>query len=51
MKIQKYKNTRNWAIYDTHGDLIAVTLYKKGAVEIVRRLEAATALHLMEKAA
>ena len=40
MTIRKYKQTRNWAIYDQSGELIAVTLYKKGAQEIVRRLTA-----------
>lgn len=51
MNIKKYKTTRNWAIYDSHGELIAVTLYKKGAQEIVRRIEAAAAAARMEAAA
>jgi hypothetical protein len=44
MIIRKYKQTRNWAIYDRNGELIAVTLYKKGALEIVRRLSATVAI-------
>lgn len=38
MKVEKY-NERNWAIYDTQGDLICITVYKKGALEVARRLE------------
>ena len=29
---------RHWALYD-HGELVAVTLYKKGAVSVKHRLE------------
>jgi hypothetical protein len=46
MSIRKYKNTRNWAIYDSTGDLVAVTLYKKGAMEIVRRLTASSMMQV-----
>lgn len=36
MKIEKYGN-RFWAVYD--GDvLVCVTVYKKGALEVLRRL-------------
>ena len=37
MKIEKY-GSRNWAVYDNSGCLICVTVYKKGAKEVVRRL-------------
>lgn len=37
MIIEKYSG-RNWAVYDNSGCLICVTLYKKGAKEVVRRL-------------
>jgi hypothetical protein len=40
MSIQKYG--RYWAIYDLDGTLICVTVYKKGAREVVRRLTQAT---------
>jgi hypothetical protein len=40
MKIEKWKDGRNWAIYDTNGELVAVVVYLKGAKEIVRRLTA-----------
>lgn len=37
VKIEKY-GSRNWAVYDNSGCLICVTVYKKGAKEVVRRL-------------
>lgn len=38
MKIERY-GSRNWAVYDNSGELVCVTVYKKGAKEVVRRLE------------
>jgi hypothetical protein len=38
MRITKYG--RFWALYDVDGTLICVTVYKKGAQEVVRRLQA-----------
>ena len=35
--IQPYVS-RYFAVYDPQGALVCVTLYKKGAVEVVRRL-------------
>ena len=35
--ITRYGN-RNWAVYDSGGELVVVALYKKGAAEVVRRL-------------
>ena len=40
MRIQRYGNTRHWAVYDDAGQLICLCVYKKGAEEVVRRLEA-----------
>jgi hypothetical protein len=41
MKIERYaKNPRFWAIYDEAGELVAVVVYKRGAQEIVKRLQA-----------
>lgn len=37
MRIEKY-GLRNWAVYDNNDKLVCVTVYKKGAVEVVRRL-------------
>jgi len=35
--IERY-STRNWAVYDRHGNLVCVTLYKKGAVKVLELL-------------
>ena len=38
-RIARYKRTRHWAVYE--GDvLVVVTVYKRGAAEVVRRLDA-----------
>lgn len=39
MTIERY-GRRFWALYDNH-DLVCVTVYKRGAVEVARRLGAA----------
>ncbi len=39
MRIERYKD-RYWAVWDDHGTLICITAYKKGAEEVVRRLNA-----------
>lgn len=39
MRITPYG--RFWAIYAADGTLICVTVYKKGALEVVRRLQGA----------
>ena len=39
MTIEKYGNTRNWAVRDDDGELICLTVYKKGAIELKRRFE------------
>lgn len=35
------KHDRNWKVMDPAGRLVCITLYKKGAKEVVRRLELA----------
>jgi hypothetical protein len=40
MRIERYGKTRYWAVVDTTGTLVCVTLYRKGAAEVVRRLQA-----------
>jgi hypothetical protein len=37
MSIRKYGHY--WALYDDAGELVCVCLYKKGAVEVLRRLQ------------
>ena len=39
MSIKKYKNTRYWALYDVDNALICVTVYKKGAENVKRRIQ------------
>jgi len=36
MKIEKYG--KFWAVYDQEKNLVCVTVYKKGAIEVIRRL-------------
>jgi YD repeat-containing protein len=38
MKVERYGRTRFWAVYDEAGALVCITVYKKGALEVVRRL-------------
>ncbi len=42
MRIARYRNTRYWAVIDTEGTLVCLCVYRKGAMEVVRRLEART---------
>ena len=39
LRIERYKNTRHWALYDGQ-DLVVVTVYRRGAPELLRRLAA-----------
>jgi hypothetical protein len=32
------KRERDWAVFDPTGALVCITVYKKGAIEVVRRL-------------
>jgi hypothetical protein len=34
------KKDRNWMVLDPQGQLVCLTVYKRGAVEVVRRLAA-----------
>jgi len=36
--VKKHGHSRFWAVYDPVGDLVCVCVYKRGAVEVVRRL-------------
>jgi len=36
--IERYGKTRFWAVYDADGALVCVTVYRKGALEVERRL-------------
>ena len=53
LRIERYKNTRHWALYDG-AELVVVTVYRRGAREVQRRLAAqprATAEAAAEEAA
>ena len=39
LRIERYKHTRHWALYDG-SELVAVTVYRRGAQEVRRRLAA-----------
>lgn len=41
MTVVRYGRTRFWAVYDADGVLVCVTVYKRGALEVVRRLTSA----------
>lgn len=41
--VEKY-GSRHWAVRDADGELVVVTLYKKGAAEAARRLNAAAGI-------
>lgn len=38
--VSRYKRTRFWAVRSCDGELICVCVYKRGAREVARRLEA-----------
>jgi hypothetical protein len=43
LTIPRYKGGRNWAVREADtGSLVVVTVYRKGAVEVVRRLTGVT---------
>ncbi len=39
LHIERYRRTRNWALYDGE-ELVAVTVYKRGAEAVLKRLQA-----------
>ena len=39
MRVARYDNTRYWAVLDTDGSLICLSVYKRGALEMLRRLQ------------
>ena len=42
LRIERYQKGRYWAVYDGEA-FIAVTVYKRGAQEVLRRLQALAA--------
>jgi hypothetical protein len=41
MRVERYGKTRYWAVYASDGALVCITVYHKGAAEVVRRLQQA----------
>ena len=41
MSLSRYG--RHWAVYDQSGALVCLCVYKKGAHEVIRRMEASAA--------
>ena len=39
MRITRYQNTRYLAVYASDSALVCITVYRKGAAEVVRRLQ------------
>jgi len=39
MKVEKYLNSRFWAVYDDAGQLICLAVYKRGAYEVANTIE------------
>ena len=40
MRIEKYQKTRYWAVLDAEEMLVCVCVYKRGALEVLRRFQA-----------
>jgi hypothetical protein len=40
MRIERYGNTRYWAVREKDNSLICLCVYKRGALEVLRRLQA-----------
>ena len=39
MRVERYGKSRYWAVRDAQGMLVCVCLYKRGALEVMRRLQ------------
>jgi hypothetical protein len=39
MWVERYQNTRFWAVRDAQAMLVCVCVYKRGALEVMRRLQ------------
>ena len=39
MRIARYGTTRYWAVIDADGTLVCLCVYKRGALEVLRRLQ------------
>ena len=39
MRVERYGKSRCWAVFNHDGMLVCLCVYKRGAVEVVRRLQ------------
>ena len=39
MRVERYGHTRYWAVIDADGRLVCLCVYRKGAEEVVRRVQ------------
>ena len=39
MRIERYGKTRYWAVLDANGTLVGLCVYKRGALEVLQRLQ------------
>ena len=49
LRVERYKKTRYWAIWDGQ-ELVALTVYRRGALEVLRRLQEQAAEAAIERA-
>ena len=49
LRVERYKQTRYWAIWDGQ-ELVALTVYRRGALEVLRRLQEHAAEAALERA-
>jgi hypothetical protein len=47
LRVARYKKTRYWAIWDG-AELVALTVYRRGALEVLRRLQERAAAAAIE---
>jgi len=45
MRVERYRKTRYWAVYEQSGELLCVTVYRKGAAAVADRLGPASPSH------
>ncbi len=45
--LTRHGQSRFWAVHDPAGELVCVCVYKRGAVEVIRRLESVTSPSLV----
>lgn len=41
MRINRWKHSRHWAVYDDQNNLVCICVYKRGALEVLKRLSQA----------